>query len=163
MQSNHRILCLCLALGTLAASGCASVVSGRDTAVSINSFPSSAHVRIRNEKGETVATATTPAKVSLKRGNGIFKKAPQYTATIQKPGYQTAQVKIAPKLNPWVFGNIVIGGPIGLAADSATGAIWRYTPEDINQSLAPYQNPQLSQTNQSRLEQAAFVSDRARN
>lgn len=117
--------------------GCASVISGREAEVAINSNPSHAHVAIRNEKGETVTTSTTPAKVSLKRTNGLFKKAPRYTARIQKPGYQSAQVEINPKLNPWVFGNILLGGVIGLAADSATGAIWKYSPNAIAQTLTP--------------------------
>ncbi|WP_146450716.1 hypothetical protein [Bythopirellula polymerisocia] len=143
----------------MAASRFDSVVSGRDTSVSIHSSPSSAQVKVSNEKGETVATGITPAKVSLKRGNGFFKKAPRYTATIQKPGYEAATVAIVPKVNPWVLGNVTLGGVPGVAADSATGAMWRYSPDDINQSLTPYNNELYSKTDQSQLEQTAYVSD----
>ena len=124
--------------------GCASIISGREADIAINSNPSQARVAIKNEKGETVATSMTPAKMSLKRTNGIFKKAPRYSAIIEKPGYQTAKVSINPKLNPWVFGNIALGGVIGLAADSATGAIWKYAPNEIDQSLSPVSNEYYS-------------------
>jgi hypothetical protein len=129
-------LCLCgLIVCTLA--GCASVMCGRHAEIAINSNPPRAQVAVQNEKGETVARSTTPAIVSLKRSNGLFKKAPRYTAFIERPGYETAEVSINPKWNPWILGNVVLGGVIGLAADSATGAIWRYSPDEINQSLSP--------------------------
>jgi hypothetical protein len=140
---------------SILSSGCASVISGREADIAIKSNPPRAHVMIQNEKGETVATSTTPTKISLKRSNGIFKKAPRYAAVIQKPGYQTAKVKIDPKLNPWVFGNIALGGVIGLAADSATGAIWNYAPNDIDQSLEPISTEYYSNTNNPDIELAS--------
>jgi hypothetical protein len=137
MNSRWSLICLTACGLSSLNLGCASVISGREADIAIKTNPPRAHVMIQNEKGETVANAMTPTKVSLKRSNGIFKKAPRYSAVIQKQGYQTAKVKIDPKLNPWVFGNVVLGGVIGLAADSATGAIWNYKPNDIDQSLAP--------------------------
>lgn len=136
-------------------SGCASVISGREADIAIKSNPPRAHVMIQNEKGETVATSTTPTKISLKRSNGIFRKAPRYSAVFHKPGYQTAKVNINPKLNPWVFGNIALGGVIGLAADSATGAIWNYAPNDINQSLEPISTEYYSNTDEPDVELAS--------
>jgi hypothetical protein len=124
--------------------GCASIVSGRHAEVTVNSSPPHAHVAVRNEQGETVATSQTPGTVSLKRSNGLFRKAPRYTVFIEKPGYETARVSVNPKWNPWILGNIALGGVVGLAADSATGAVWRYTPEDINQPLSPISGEYLS-------------------
>jgi hypothetical protein len=125
--------------------GCASIISGREADIAIKTNPSQAQVAIQNEKGDTVATSTTPAKISLKRSNGMFRKAPRYAAVIEKPGYETSQVDIKPKVNPWILGNVVFGGVIGLAADSATGAIWRYTPDEINQTLVPLSDEYLSE------------------
>ncbi len=129
-----------LALALLATSGCASIVSGRRADVAISSSPPDAHVAVRDKQGRTVATARTPAVVSLKRGDGFFKKA-QYTATIEKPGYSTAHVPIESQLNPWLLGNVVFGGVIGLAIDPYTGAMWRPTPDEINEELQPSNRP----------------------
>jgi hypothetical protein len=144
MKIGNRLVVLVGCVLVCSSVGCASIISGREADIAINSNPPQACVAIQNEKGETVATSMTPATVSLKRTNGIFKKAPRYSAIIEKPGYQTAKVDINPKLNPWVFGNIALGGVIGLAADSATGAIWKYTPHEIDQSLSPLSNEYYS-------------------
>jgi hypothetical protein len=128
--------------------GCATVISGRHAEIAVRSNPPNAQVAVRNEKGETVATSATPGTVLLKRSNGLFKKAPRYTAHIEKPGYETAQVSINPKWNPWILGNIAIGGVIGLAADSATGAIWRYSPDEIDRSLSPISSEYYSDATQ---------------
>ena len=119
-------------------------MNGRHAEVAIKSQPAGAQVSVQNEKGETVATSKTPGRVTLKRSNGLFRKAPRYTAFIQKLGYETAQVSINPKWNPWILGNFVIGGVVGLAADSATGAIWRYSPDEIDQNLYPLSNEYYS-------------------
>jgi hypothetical protein len=120
--------------------GCASIVSGRRADVAIKSSPPDADVVVRDKHGNTVASAVTPAVVSLKRGDGFFKKA-QYTATIEKPGYSTAHVPIESQLNPWLLGNVFFGGVIGLAVDPYTGAMWRPTPDEINEELQPSNRP----------------------
>jgi hypothetical protein len=128
------------AVSLLSPIGCASIVSGRRADVVINSSPPDAHVSVRDKQGRTIATATTPAVVSLKRGDGFFKRA-QYTATIEKPGYSTAHVPIESQLNPWLLGNVLFGGIIGLAVDPYTGAMWRPTPDEINEELQPSNRP----------------------
>jgi len=137
-SATHGVsyLNLLAAIFLLAPVGCASLVSGRHAEVAINSNPPGAQVSVHDTKGRMVASGQTPAVVSLKRGDGFLKKA-RYTATIEKPGYQTAQVPIESRLNPWVFGNVVFGGVVGLAVDPYTGAMWRPAVKEINQQLAP--------------------------
>lgn len=120
----------------VACSGCASLVSGRHAEVAINSHPEDAQVTVRDREGRMVASARTPAVVSLKRGAGFLRKA-EYTATIEKPGYAAAHVPIDGRLNPWLFGNLLAGGVVGLAVDPYTGAMWRPSPSTIDQQLAP--------------------------
>lgn len=129
-----------LALTLLAPCGCASLVCGRHADVAISSSPPDAQVSVRDRQGRMVATATTPAIVSLKRGDGFFKRA-EYTATIEKPGYSTAHVPIESRLNPWLLGNVFLGGIVGLAVDPYTGAMWRPTPVAINEELQPSNRP----------------------
>jgi hypothetical protein len=123
-------------ISLLTVSGCATVASGSHAEVKIHSNPENAHVTVRNQQGETVAEATTPAVVALKRGAGPFRRA-RYTATIEKPGYQTAQAPIGSSLNPWVFGNVVLGGIPGVVVDPVTGAAWKPNPGEIHQNLIP--------------------------
>jgi hypothetical protein len=140
----HSIL-LGFSIAALVSIGCATVMNGRHAEVAIKSQPSGARVSVQNEVGETVATSKTPGRVTLKRSNGLFRKAPRYTAFIEKPGYETAEVSINPKWNPWILGNVVLGGVVGLAADSATGAIWRYSPDEIDTHLNPATNDYYSE------------------
>ena len=136
MRPTHAV-CLCVIVFVGFSSGCATVVSGRHADVAISSNPPEAFVAVQDSEGNTVARGVTPTKFSLKRGRGVFKKPPKYVATIQKPGYESERVAINPKVNPWILGNVALGGVIGLAADSATGAVWRYTPDEINRELQP--------------------------
>jgi hypothetical protein len=128
----------------LVASGCATIISGRHADVAIQSNPSNAHVTVRDRSGMPVAEATTPAVVPLKRGDGFFRKA-RYTATIEKPGYEPAQVAIDSKLNPWVAGNLVFGGVAGMVVDPYTGAMWKPKPSEIRLDLAPAGHIEVSQ------------------
>jgi hypothetical protein len=121
--------------------GCASIVSGRYADVAIDSYPSNAHVMIRDADGRTVASLQTPGVVSLKRSRRYFLPA-RYSATIEAPGYQPTHVPLASTLNPWIFGNVIIGGIPGIVIDSATGAAWRPRDSEVFRQLPPlYQSP----------------------
>jgi hypothetical protein len=128
---------LCAAI-LLAQVGCASVMSGRHAKVQFNSNVPNAHVVVRDKRGDTVAMAETPAVVELKRGDGFLKPA-HYTATIESPGYEPTQVAIEPRLNPWIFGNVLLGGLIGAVVDPATGAMWNLTPDEVHRELVAAQ------------------------
>jgi hypothetical protein len=120
----------------LSASGCASIVSGQSATVKIDSYPSNAHVVIQDKHGAEVATVMTPATVSLRRGDRMFLPA-KYTATVMAPGYESAQIPIHSTINPWCYGNIVLGGIPGLVVDGATGALWKPTEDTYTQHLKP--------------------------
>jgi hypothetical protein len=97
-----------------------------------------------------VASVNTPAVVSLNRNGKWFLPA-QYTATIEAPGYQTTQVPIRSTINPWIIGNVVVGGIPGLIVDDATGACWKPQQDAIRQQLVPSayaQQPPLSPASQ---------------
>jgi hypothetical protein len=120
----------------VAASGCASIISGRTATVQIDSNPSNAAVVIHDKHGKEILTTHTPATVELRRKDKFIWPA-KYTATIEKPGYKPATVAINQKVNPWVIGNVVFGGVIGLAVDNATGAAWKPKVASIDTRLEP--------------------------
>jgi hypothetical protein len=128
-------LAACIAL-----SGCASIISGRHADVAFDTYPSNAHVVIHDNDGRQVASLDTPGVVSLKRNRRYFMPA-RYTATIMAPGYEPAQVPIRSTINPWILGNIVVGGIPGLIVDNATGAAWQPRRSEIHSQLAPLSGP----------------------
>lgn len=117
-------------------SGCASIISGRSADIAIDSYPSNAHVVIHDNNGRAVASVNTPGVVSLKRNRRYFLPA-RYTATIEAPGYAPTEVPIRSTLNPWILGNVAIGGLPGLIVDNATGAAWRPRHSEIHRQLTP--------------------------
>jgi hypothetical protein len=125
-----------LAAAVLLSGGCASIVSGRKATVAIDSYPSNAHVVVHDKTGREVASVNTPGVVSLNRNGRWFLPA-HYTATIEAPGYQTAEVPIRSTINPWILGNVVVGGVPGLIVDDATGACWKPQQDSIHQQLTP--------------------------
>ncbi len=129
------------ALASLA--GCASIISGRRADIAFDTYPENACVAIHDDRGQQITSFNTPGIAVLKRQRRYFLPA-HYTATISAPGYQTAQVPIGSTLNPWILGNIVIGGIPGLVVDSATGAAWKPKRAEIHQQLMPLDGPELS-------------------
>jgi hypothetical protein len=149
---NSTSLLYCVVCSTLCAlSGCASIVSGRHADVAIDSCPSNAHVVIHDDDGREVASLNTPGVVSLKRNRRYFLPA-RYTAVVMAEGYQPTEVPIRSTVNPWILGNIVIGGIPGLVVDNATGAAWQPRHSEIHTQLLPLGCPapgQMYSANQS--------------
>jgi hypothetical protein len=103
--------------------------------VRINTEPAGAKVTVLNKAGAVVCTTNTPATVKLARNIGWFRPA-QYEVQLEKTGYHAETVNIRPGLNYFYWGNIAIGGAIGMAVvDPLTGAMWRLSPRKIDLNL----------------------------
>ena len=117
-------------------SSCASIVSKSTYPLSINSSPSNAKVSITDKKGKEIYLGNTPATVKLKAGAGFFSKA-EYQVKFSSPGYDDKIVPITFKLDGWYFGNLLLGGVLGmLIIDPATGAMWKIETEFLNENLS---------------------------
>jgi hypothetical protein len=120
----------------LLSSSCASIVSKSNYAISINSSPSEAKISITDKRGVEVYSGNTPATIKLKSGSGFFGKA-QYQVKFTKNGYDNKTVPVQFKLDGWYFGNILLGGVIGmLIIDPATGAMYKLDTEFLNETLS---------------------------
>lgn len=116
-------------------SGCASIVSKTNWPFSVDTQPSGASVTITNKKGVEVFSGKTPTAMKLRSGSGFFGKE-SYTVSITKEGYEPKKVTIECRVNGWYFGNILIGGLIGmLIVDPATGAMYRLDSDGISETL----------------------------
>jgi hypothetical protein len=141
MKPNPTLNLFFAAASLVSMSGCASIMSGSRKNITINSNPPGAHVSVADKNGAEVASLTTPCVANLKRGAGYFSGA-SYVAKIEKPGYQSQEVKIQATANPWTLGNIVFGGVIGLLiVDPVTGGMFMLTPAEIEAQLQPVKKP----------------------
>jgi len=129
LQTARIIRMGALVLATLAATGCASIVSKTQRTVRIESTPSGAGVEISNRSGRTVFKGTTPTEMTLKTGAGYFKPA-FYTVTVGDPSAAGQVFRVGGQFNAWYVGNLGFGGLIGfLIVDPLTGAMWKIKPE----------------------------------
>jgi hypothetical protein len=116
----------CAALG----SGCATVTGGaRDPKIKVASNPPGAAVLV---DGKPVGVTPAVLEVSRKSAHEV---------EISQPGYDTAHVTVQRCLNPWVFGNILVGGLIGVTVDVCTDATHHLSPDEITVNLRPHTEP----------------------
>jgi hypothetical protein len=123
MKRIFQVLVLCLVISLL--SSCASIVSKSVWPVKVDSSPTGATVTILNRSGEQVYKGTVPATMFLKSGAGFFKKE-SYVVRFELDGYPTREMPLEFKVNGWYWGNLLLGGVIGMViVDPATGAMYK--------------------------------------
>tara|TARA_B100000809_G_C14883528_1_gene440075 strand:- start:185 stop:670 length:486 start_codon:yes stop_codon:yes gene_type:complete len=115
-------------------SGCSTIVSDSIYPVSITSSPSQADFVLKNREGKSVHSGMTPETVTLNASSGFF-KGETYTLILNKDGFDQRTIEIQSSVDGWYFGNILLGGWLGmLIIDPATGAMFKL-PENANASL----------------------------
>lgn len=98
---------------------CATIMHGGKQDIYLSSHPQGAVVRVNN-----IAT-TTPGAITLDR------KRSCYVLIFEKEGYESVEVQLRRTIDGWFFGNILIGGIIGIVVDFMTGAAYKITPQDV--------------------------------
>lgn len=106
------------AAAVIMAAGCASIVTGNTQNITISSDPAGASIILNGAE-----MAKTPATIDVPRKSGGL------TFQIKKDGYKPMSVTTTTALEPWFFGNIVLGGLIGSTTDAASGSVVRYSPD----------------------------------
>jgi hypothetical protein len=100
-------------------SGCATVTEGKSDPLAITTVPvDGAKCTLKNGVGTWYLT--TPGSVE------IHKSKTDLEITCTKPGYQDAHVTLESHLEGWTFGNLILGGVIGIGVDAASGAMNHY-------------------------------------
>ena len=104
---------------TLLLTSCSSIIEGRSQTLSFNSSPPGA-VCALNRNGLPIGNVTTPG--------GILVEKTKYNIQVvcSKEGYDDSTVLIKSDVAGATFGNIILGGGIGWAIDSASGADNKY-------------------------------------
>lgn len=101
---------------------CATIMTGSQQTVKFDSNPGSATVYV-----DEVEVGKTPFETKLERT--------EHSVQIKLEGYQTYNTRLTKKINGWFWGNIFIGGLIGIVVDASTGAIYKLSPDDITASM----------------------------
>lgn len=117
---------VCLFLGLLSLSGCATITSGTSQAVNIvtEKDVQEAKCELTDKKGGKWFVPSTPGSATVRKGDGPL------SIICKKNGYKTAKLMVDETLVPATFGNIILGGGIGILVDAASGAAQQY-PDQI--------------------------------
>ena len=76
-----------------------------------------------------VSVGVTPLTVTLSRKHGAL--------FVEKEGYVATEVALTTKMNPWVWGNILLTSPLSTSIDTSTGAANEYDPGEFMIDLKP--------------------------
>lgn len=100
---------------------CATLVGGggNQTINMMTADNRPAQARILN--GTNNFQTMLPSSVGVKRNNSAVT-----VNVIEDEKTQPTVYSAQPRLNPWFWGNIIIGGLVGSTTDIASGAAWRY-------------------------------------
>jgi hypothetical protein len=127
-----RVLAFGLAAFLITSSiGCATIATGGGgrQSVSVTTEPPGAEVIVNGQ-----SVGPSPVNVLLSRKS-------EHIVEVQSPGYESAKVMIRSRFNPWVVGNIVVGGLIGVVVDVVTDATWTLSSDALNIQLKPLSLP----------------------
>ena len=103
--------------------GCASIVTGHDQTLSVETKSRGAQVtgaqcKLANDKGTWFVT--TPGSVTVRRSYDALH------VSCEKEGYAPGNYATDSSTKAMAFGNILFGGLIGAGVDVATGAAYDY-------------------------------------
>jgi hypothetical protein len=123
MRTCEWLLLVVLSCALVLGSGCATIITGSTQSVGVTSEPIGAKVT-----ADGVNSITTPGTMVLKRNQ-------PHTLVAEFPGYPAQQQRLDKKLNNWVFGNILLGGIIGLVIDFVSGSADELSPKEVHFNL----------------------------
>ena len=110
--------------------GCSSVIEGTSQEILVNTNPPGANCQFLREGNVIASVPATPGGVTIK------KTKHDITLKCAKQGYQEATYLNHSGAAGATFGNIVLGGGIGWAIDSASGADNKYDGV-VNMTMVP--------------------------
>jgi len=110
-------------------SGCATIFTGTDANVKVTADPAAAAIVIKSQTGQVFYQGEVPASVKLPKKNS-------YSVEIAVAGYKTQTVIISQGVTGWFWGNLCLGGVIGMLIDWGSGGMWDLNPTQIDAKLA---------------------------
>lgn len=111
-------------------SGCATVTTSSRQTFSVTTQPPGASCKILRDATLVGVVDPTPGTVQIGKGSAGLSIA------CGKAGYLPASAEAAAQFQGMTFGNVLLGGLVGLAVDSASGAMFFY-PDSVRVVLVP--------------------------
>lgn len=144
MIRSSKSLFLAAAAGALLLPSCASIFNRSVQPVKVTSEPSGLNYTVKDSEGRLVSSGVTPGEEKLKTSPGYFHGA-SYTFTFSKGKKELGTQTLDARVSGWYYGNILIGGIIGLVVvDPLTGSMYTL-PDDVHfhgQTVASVSHPQ---------------------
>lgn len=119
----------CLA-GAALTSACATVTEGSSDSIHIVTTPPGASCVATREGVQIGAVNPTPGSMSVDKSKNAI------TVACDKEGYLDSRGVLASEMEAMTFGNLILGGVVGVAIDASTGALNDY-PESITIEMTP--------------------------
>jgi hypothetical protein len=132
---QHYLAVLVLVGGTGLLGGCATLVSGDETDTQITTDPIGAECELTGDNYNTFVT--TPANVQLDSDVAPL------TIVCNADGHVEERAEIDTSMDGSIFGNILMGGLIGIAIDAASGSGQKF-PETVDLVLVPTSFPSIA-------------------
>ncbi|MCX7377867.1 MAG: hypothetical protein NTY94_14160 [Alphaproteobacteria bacterium] len=122
----------------LALPGCATIVHGTTQNLTVTTNPPGASCRLERDGVALAMANPTPATVRINKGRSDI------IATCTLAGYDPTTYNHISEFGGGTFGNVIVGGLIGVAVDAASGANYPYPPEFVI-NLQPTGGPPVVQ------------------
>jgi hypothetical protein len=130
-ETTMKIVSMFLCIGfLLLLGGCATITKGTQQTVTISTDPAGAICNLTREGKPLAVVNPTPGSVPIE------KAVRDITIACSKAGYKDAGGTMASEFQAWTFGNIILGGIIGVVVDAASGAMNQY-PSMVTFTLEP--------------------------
>lgn len=125
-----NLLLASLLTASIGLSACSSIIEGTSQEIVINTTPSAANCSLMREGISIARVDPTPGAATIK------KTKHDMTIVCNKSGYQEATFFNKSDVAGATIGNLLLGGGIGWAIDSASGADNKYTTP-VNITMVP--------------------------
>ncbi|MEM6495999.1 MAG: hypothetical protein AAGB04_09535 [Pseudomonadota bacterium] len=116
----RKVVGCCFVALTVVGGGCASIVKGTEQQVMINTVPQGAKCTLKRQGSLLATIPKTPQSTTLSKSwNDVH-------IACRKPGYKQTTGVLNAQTEAMTFGNLLIGGLVGVAIDAGTGAMNKY-------------------------------------
>lgn len=132
MHYNKVLGYLCVT-ASMALMGCSTITTGVSQPFTVNTpMADGAKCILKDSKGAQWVMNATPMTLEVRKGDGPM------TVSCSKAGFNDAEIVVEEGLAGMTFGNVILGGGIGVIVDAASGAAQEY-PDAVSVWLEPKQ------------------------
>jgi len=112
-------------LASVLLAGCATLFGGGpQQKVSFSADQPKASFLIKDQAGNVVFDGQDPGTILLAKKN-------TYTVQVSLDGYAKQTLMISQGINGWFWGNLCLGGVVGMGIDFVTGSMWDLRPSKV--------------------------------